>query len=73
VASPEQPNVSPDDQERLKASADRDRLKATLDGIISDVTFIRNLIPISPENSGMVAEMLGRLAHELRTAAYLLQ
>jgi hypothetical protein len=43
-------------------------LNATLDGILSDLQYIRSLPSIAPQKSGQVAAMLGRLSYELRCA-----
>jgi hypothetical protein len=51
---------------------DPEKLKATIDSVITDLAYVKSLVPVPLENSGLVAEMLGRLAHEIRTAAYLL-
>ena len=49
-----------------------DRFRDTLDAVISDLLHIRNQSPISEPNKGVIAAMLGRLAHELRSAADLI-
>lgn len=49
-------------------SAEAQLLNATLDGILSDLHYIRSLPCIPPQNAGKVAAMLGRLSYELRCA-----
>lgn len=60
--------ISKREECRTLEPAEREQLKATLDGIMSDLKYVRDLDPIPPQRIGQIAAMLGRLSYELRCA-----
>lgn len=59
MSAPQQQQAEPDR---------KDAFINTVDNVISDLIYIRNTVPISAQNAGKIAGILGRLAYELRCA-----
>jgi hypothetical protein len=64
--------ISKREESRDIEPVEGERLKATIDGIMSDLQYVRDLDPIPSNRIGQIAAMLGRLSYELRCAEEML-